>query len=55
MTTDALSGALDMMVECLEYYANAGGVGYEAIEAEAGADEFARYAADIILDDMGVV
>jgi hypothetical protein len=48
---DVIDGALQMMAECLEDLAN----GENVLDAIEGADEFARYAADAILDDMGVI
>ena len=55
MADDALQGALDMMSECLEEYANSTGIGFDGLDAADGADEFGRYAADEILREMGVV
>ena len=50
----ALKFALEGMADCLADYANES-VGWEALEHWAGAIEFATYAADAILEEMGVV
>lgn len=51
---DDIQGALDMMVESIEVYANEGGTGSEAFEALADMHAFASYALDGMMEQAGI-